>query len=170
MLNFNWPDCFRFINISRNGRELLFSSSAVNWISSLKLFRCYNRFSVWSLGMAETTSSTYLFQNNIGHGKLTSTCFSTYYITTSAITTDTGEPIGVPWTCWYIEFFHLKCVDAKHNFTRVMMSSGCREVINLSCSLSVTLSRIQSTANCWGMHVKRLLTSYETRWYSGGIT
>ena len=41
-------------------------------------------------------SSIYLFQNNKLTGDLSKISFSIFYITNSATTTETGEPIGVP--------------------------------------------------------------------------
>ena len=53
----------------------------------------------WAL-RAQQVSSTYRFQNLGGWGYVDRALDSTSSMTNSAATTETGDPMAVPWICW----------------------------------------------------------------------
>ena len=56
---------------------------------------------MWRALRAQQLSSTYRFQNLGGWGYVERALDSTSSMTKSAATTETGDPIAVPWICWY---------------------------------------------------------------------
>ena len=91
------PSSLHIILTSRNDAACP-SLSSVNWMLWLMWASIS---STWSAGIAERTSSTYLFQNTVGTGDILGARSSICSITMLATTTDTGEPIAVPKICWY---------------------------------------------------------------------
>ena len=56
--------------------------------------------SMWRTLRAQQVSSTYRFQNMGGREYVERALDSTSFMTKSAATTETGDPIAVPWICW----------------------------------------------------------------------
>ena len=74
-----------------------------------------------SRGRIVITSSMYLFQTRGGQGGLFIISSSIFCITSSAKTTEIGEPIGVPCVCLYISAVYL-CTFSTQQCTNVLLA------------------------------------------------
>ena len=93
------PSSSLFRRMSRKGSRPFDSLSIVNCMQGSILFRWSWKESTRLEGSAVHVSSTYLLQNRGGVWKVDSASCSTSSITRFATTTDTGDPIAVPWIC-----------------------------------------------------------------------
>ena len=75
------------------------SLSTVNWIVASMVLMWRWKSSMWRALRAQQVSSTYRFQNLGGWGYVERALDSTSSKTKSAATTETGDPIAVPWIC-----------------------------------------------------------------------
>ena len=91
---------FRVTSTSRKRSWASDSLSAVNWIvASMVLMWRWKSSTRWAL-RAQQVFSTYRFKNLDGWGYVERALDSTSSITRSAATTETGDPMAVPWICW----------------------------------------------------------------------
>ena len=84
-------------------------------------------------------------------------------ITGFATTTDTGDPIAVPFTCWYTFPLNDKKVASKHMDSRLMMSSTVRLVHSGRDESLSSLRRATWMAKPVGIQVNNDITSKDTR-------
>jgi hypothetical protein len=98
----------------------------------------------------------------MAHGALLNIYFSIFYIVSSAITTETGEPIGTPVFYLYKVLLYLNAVASRHTFTSYLILSLDSDVLSFTVGSSSRAYATHSLANGMGIDVNRLLTSNET--------
>ena len=91
---------FRMTSTSRKASWASDSLSTVNWIVASMVLMWRWKSSMCRALRAQQVSSTYRFQNLGGWGYVERALDSTSLMTKSAATTETGDPIAVPWICW----------------------------------------------------------------------
>ena len=84
-------------------------------------------------------------------------------ITSLATTTDTGESIAVPCTCWCTVSRKDRKVTSRHRLNRPTISSTDRSVLSGRDRSLSTLRRATWTARPVGMQVKSDTTSNDTK-------
>lgn len=106
-------------------------------------------------------SSTYLHQQcTVGRlGNDVIALFSRSFITKLATTTDTGDPIAVPWICRYYLPWHWISVEFRQKDNRVQISVGIRAVHSLSCTSALSRLFATSTSIFVGIDVNNETTS-----------
>ena len=111
-------------------------------------------------------SSTYRFQNSIWQIGFKRALFSKYWIVNSAISTEIGEPIGVPIIYWKRLSLRWKVVDCKHSLTNWIISFVCKGVRFIN-SLSLSSDSVmESTARTWGGTSKQIFHVERDHYYS----
>ncbi len=91
---------FWITSTSRKASWASDSLSAVNWIVASIVLMWWWKSSMWWALRAQQVSSTYRFQSFGGWGNVDRALDSTSSMTKSAATTETGDPMAVPWICW----------------------------------------------------------------------
>ena len=111
----NLPTMLFVIFKSRKFIDEFSSLSTVNYMELLTLLIMLRVLSIASSFRQAITSSTYRYQKSILSWIYAIMDFSMFCITISAITTETGDPIGVPFICWKYSRLKEKWVASKHN-------------------------------------------------------
>ena len=91
---------FRITSTSRKASWASDSLSAVYWIVASMVLMWRWKSSMWWALRAQQVSSTYRFQNVGGWGYVERALDSTSFMTKSVATTETEDPMAVPWICW----------------------------------------------------------------------
>ena len=91
-----------------------------------------------------------------------STLSSASSITRFATTTETGDPMAVPWTCWYIFPLNCRKVALRHGVRRSTISPTLRSVLSGRVGSFSSLRPATCTARSVGTQVNKDTTSKDT--------
>ena len=87
---------------------------------------------------------------------------STSSITRFATTTETGDPMAVPWTCWYIFPLNCRKVALRHRVRRSTVSQTLKSVLSGRVGSFSSLRRATCTTRSVGTQVNKDTTSKDT--------
>ena len=154
------PSSFTVTRVSRKGRDpsaLVFS--AVNWIFSSILFKCWKNSSLCAVFWMTKVSSTYLFQRLGGCGAVSRALVSKCSIYMFATMRLSGDPMAAPSTCSKCCPWKTKLVLLKQNSNSWMMCLVFMLVLLGRSLSSFSFSSMIFSTGGIGTDVKSAVTS-----------